>query len=322
MIQNNIKEKQQQMMHQQQCINFYLKLVVQNNFKQKIQLIKMEIKQHIQQVYLIELFRLQKIKQIQYGYLMEILLFLNLKKQKQKFDALEKQQKFLENQNMVQALKMEQRNIFITQEMKNDAIKMLKLLGFPVIEAPGEAEAQCAALTKTGQVFATVTEDMDALTFGTTILLRGLNSKKEPIVEINHYQMLKELEFSENQFIDLCILCGCDYLEKIEGIGPVNAYKLIKEFKNLENTINFIEKKQNRFIIPKNYNFQEVRNLFQKPEIENVEKIEIKWQKPNLEKLNQFLVQEKGFNQERILKQINRIFYKTIIFINEKNLKS
>ena len=34
-----------------------------------------------------------------------------------------------------------------------------------------------------------------------------------------------------DEFIDLCILCGCDYSSLIEGIGEINAYKLIKEHK-------------------------------------------------------------------------------------------
>lgn len=42
------------------------------------------------------------------------------------------------------------------------------------MQAPGEAEAQCAALVKSGKVFATGTEDMDALTFGSSVLLRHL----------------------------------------------------------------------------------------------------------------------------------------------------
>jgi len=42
------------------------------------------------------------------------------------------------------------------------------------LQAPCEAEAQCAALVKAGKVFAVGTEDMDALTFGTTVLLRHL----------------------------------------------------------------------------------------------------------------------------------------------------
>jgi len=49
--------------------------------------------------------------------------------------------------------------------MKEDAINLLKLMGVPVIIAPCEAEAECANLAKNKKVFATVTEDMDALTF-------------------------------------------------------------------------------------------------------------------------------------------------------------
>jgi flap endonuclease-1 len=54
-------------------------------------------------------------------------------------------------------------------------------MGVPVIEAPIEAEAQCAELVKMGLAFGTASEDMDSLTFGTHFLLRGFNSKKEPI---------------------------------------------------------------------------------------------------------------------------------------------
>ena len=40
-------------------------------------------------------------------------------------------------------------------------------------------------------VYAAATEDMDTLTFGTKILIRGFNSKKEPVTEINYDLMLK-----------------------------------------------------------------------------------------------------------------------------------
>jgi len=45
---------------------------------------------------------------------------------------------------------------------------------FCYVQAPCEAEAQCAALVKTGKVYAVGTEDMDALTFGSSVLLRHL----------------------------------------------------------------------------------------------------------------------------------------------------
>lgn len=45
-------------------------------------------------------------------------------------------------------------------------------------QAPCEAEAQCAAMVKGGVVYATATEDMDALTFGSTVLLRNLTASE------------------------------------------------------------------------------------------------------------------------------------------------
>ncbi|EGR32852.1 hypothetical protein IMG5_068750 [Ichthyophthirius multifiliis] len=234
------------------------------------------------------------------------------KRQKAKANALEKQKAALDIGDMEEALKMEQRNLFITKDMKNDAIKMLQLLGVPVIQAPCEAEAQCAALTKAKKVFATVTEDMDALTFGTPTLLRGLNSKKEPIIEIDYNLMLQELELTQEQFVDLCILCGCDYLVRIDGIGPITAYKLIKEHLTLENVIAYMEKandensKKQKFKIPSEYNYVGARDLFFNPVIEDPEKMELKWTKPDIEGLKQFLVQEKGFNEDRVMNQVRQ----------------
>jgi flap endonuclease-1 len=107
---------------------------------------------------------------------------------------------------MEMALLQNQRNISITSIMKNDAIKMLKLMGVPVIEAPCEAEAQCAELTRAGKTYATATEDMDALTFRSAVLLRGFNTKKEPIVEITYETVLEEFGMNYEEFVDLCIL--------------------------------------------------------------------------------------------------------------------
>ena len=65
------------------------------------------------------------------------------------------------------------------------------LIKFSLYKSPCEAEAQCANLCKAGKVYASATEDMDSLTFGSSLLLRNFNSKKEPIIEINYDTMLK-----------------------------------------------------------------------------------------------------------------------------------
>jgi flap endonuclease-1 len=70
--------------------------------------------------------------------------------------------------------KFSSRLVKVTREHNEDAKTLLRLMGVPVVEAPGEAEAQCAVLAKAGVVFATGTEDMDALTFATPYLLKKL----------------------------------------------------------------------------------------------------------------------------------------------------
>jgi flap endonuclease-1 len=133
------------------------------------------------------------------------------------------------------------RSIKITPEMMADAKKLIRMIGCPVVEAPCEAEAQCAWIVKHGLAYATATEDMDALTFGTNFQLRGFNSKKEPLTQIDLKVLLEEFEMTMDEFIDLCILCGCDYTKSIGGIGPVKAFKFIKDCGDIEGVLKKIE---------------------------------------------------------------------------------
>jgi flap endonuclease-1 len=57
--------------------------------------------------------------------------------------------------------------------MNQDVKHLLRLMGCPVVEAPCEAEAACAALVKSGQCYGAATEDMDVLTFGADRMLKG-----------------------------------------------------------------------------------------------------------------------------------------------------
>ena len=86
--------------------------------------------------------------------------------------------------------KFQRRLVKVTKSHNEDAKELLRLMGVPVVNAPCEAEAQCAELAKKNKVFATGTEDMDALTFRTPKLLRKLTysqsgKEKQPIIEID-----------------------------------------------------------------------------------------------------------------------------------------
>lgn len=81
----------------------------------------------------------------------------------------------------------------------------------------------------------------------------------------------------------MCILLGCDYCDKIKGIGPKNALKLVQEHKSIEKIIQNLDKSKHQ--VPENYAFEEARRLFCDPEVENADTIELKWEKPDEEGL-------------------------------------
>lgn len=172
--------------------------------------------------------------------------------------------------------KFNRRLVRVTRTHNEEAKALLKLMGVPYIDAPCEAEAQCAAMVKSGKVFATATEDMDALTFGTNILLRHLTfseARKMPVQEFYYDKILAGLDFTREQFIDLCILLGCDYCESIRGIGPKRAIELVAQFKCIEKIIDNIDTK--KYLVPEDWNYAKARQLFNDPEVADPETIDV-----------------------------------------------
>ena len=161
--------------------------------------------------------------------------------------------------------RFQRRLVKVTKQHNEECKELLRLMGVPVVEAPCEAEAQCAELARSGKVYATATEDMDALTFKTPILIRRLTfsqsskDKTQPIMEIDMNKVLEGLKMTYEQFVDLCILCGCDYSDTIKGVGPKGALKLIREQINIENVLNHISRVDKKKEIPLDWKEQRVR---------------------------------------------------------------
>ncbi|KZV48160.1 flap endonuclease 1 [Dorcoceras hygrometricum] len=214
----------------------------------------------------------------------------------------------LETGNMEEIEKFSKRTVKVTKQHNDDCKKLLRLMGVPVIEAPSEAEAQCAALCKAGKVYAVASEDMDSLTFGAPRFLRHLmdpSSKKIPVMEFEVSKVLEELNVTMDQFIDLCILCGSDYCDSIKGIGGMTAMKLIRQHGSIENILENINKE--RYQIPDDWPYPEARTLFKEPLVNTDEQLELKWAAPDEEGLISFLVNENGFNSDRVTKAIEKI---------------
>ncbi|EAZ51576.1 flap endonuclease 1 [Cryptosporidium parvum Iowa II] len=213
------------------------------------------------------------------------------------------------------------RTIHVTKKQVEDVKKLLGFLGMPCIDAPSEAEAQCAELCKDGLVYGVVTEDADSLTFGTPIQIKQLNfsessnkiTDKSPSKQKNGMQIIKlslilsELDINMDQFIDLCILSGCDYCGTIRGIGTSTAYKLLKKYHNIESILKNIDQTKNP--IPGNFDFSKVRELFKNPLVSKNNQIKdlIKWSNPKYEELMEWLIKEQNFNEARVNSYCERI---------------
>lgn len=112
-----------------------------------------------------------------------------------------------------------------------------------------------------------------------------------------------------NRFIDVCILCGCDYTTNIAGIGPIKAFNFIEEYGLIENVLDRIDSdndnpnKKKKYHIPDSFLYKEARELFKFPTVEQDLEIledQIKWGKPDEVTLKKFLVESKGFSEVKV----------------------
>lgn len=156
--------------------------------------------------------------------------------------------------------KLDKKLICITKEDIESVKKLFDLMNIQYFHPDGEADSFCSELQKKGIVDMCISDDMDLLASGSNILLRDFNVSSNNITEYNLENILKELDLTTEEWIDFCILCGCDYTNRIYGIGPPNAYKLIKTYKNIESVLD--ELKKESFKIPDNYEYKKARVLF------------------------------------------------------------
>ncbi|KAK6143813.1 hypothetical protein DH2020_024161 [Rehmannia glutinosa] len=208
-------------------------------------------------------------------------------------DATKDLNEALKTENKEDIEKFSKRTVKATEQHYEDCKKLLRLVGVPVIEAPCEAEAQCAALCKADKVsisrdyvvYAVASEDMDTLAFGAPRFIRHLmdpSFKKIPVMEFEVLMILEELNLAMDQFIDLCILSGCDYCDSIRGIGGVTALKLIRQHGSIERILESINKE--RYQVPDDWAYQESQRLFKEPSVlTNDDQLELKWTDPDEE---------------------------------------
>lgn len=138
-----------------------------------------------------------------------------------------------------------QKAIDVTPEMARHLIDELKKDGIPYVVAPYEADAQLVYLERCGFISGIISEDSDLLVFGAKRLLTKMDQHGQ-CIEINRRDFCAVREVSltgwtDDQFRQMTIFSGCDYLEGIGNIGLKTAYRMMRKYKTPERVIRMLQ---------------------------------------------------------------------------------
>ena len=111
--------------------------------------------------------------------------------------------------------------------------RLFELLGCPAVQASGEAEGLCCALSMHGIVDAVCSSDSDVLPFGATgaifkmVDIGGADSAWH--LEVGDSRKIHSaLGFARQGLICLACLSGCDWISGWPGVGAQTALKMVK----------------------------------------------------------------------------------------------
>ncbi len=189
---------------------------------------------------------------------------------------------------------------YANTQMFEESKELLQALGLPIVQAPSEAEAQCAYMAKKNVVWAAASQDYDSLLFGAPRLVINLTlSQKRKVaggkfVYISPYlielkDVLQKLELNQDELIVLGILVGTDYNPGgVHGIGPKKALKLIQSGKKFDKIFEELET---------DFDWKEILATFKKIRVEDVT---LRAKTMDIEKIKEILVDRHDFSEERV----------------------
>jgi len=231
---------------------------------------------------------------------------------KVKEEALIKYERALQEGRMEEARTYAQMTSRLKDYMAEDSKHLLTQMGVPWIQAPSEGEAQAAHLTKRGDTNYCASQDYDSLLFGASLLVRNVTisgRRKLPrkpvfvevvpeIIELD--QVLKELNITREQLVDIGILVGTDFNpEGVKGMGPKTALKLIKQHGSLEKLLPTLREAE--FPVEP----QRIREIFLNPKV--TDNYKLTWKDPDIEGVVDFLCRERDFSEERVRKALKKM---------------
>jgi flap endonuclease-1 len=210
----------------------------------------------------------------------------------------------------------------LTVPMVEQATNLLRALGVPVVQAPGEGEAQASWMAQQGLVHAACSQDYDALLFGAPRLVRNLSvggRRKLPgkqvwvdvePEEISLEASLQGSRLTREQLVDVALLVGTDFHPGITGIGPKKALALVQKEGSLEALIDRLAANPSsaataaeKAILEQHEALadrDEVRRIFLDPAHREVHESDLAVRPADAALVRRLMVDEHGFSVERV----------------------
>ncbi|XP_074946411.1 DNA excision repair protein ERCC-5 isoform X2 [Phalacrocorax aristotelis] len=239
-------------------------------------------------------------------------------------------------QNVLQAQKQKQERVAasVTGQMFLESQELLRLFGIPYIEAPMEAEAQCALLDLTDQTSGTITDDSDVWLFGARHVYKNFFSQNKYVEYYQYVDFQNQLGLDRSKLINLAYLLGSDYTEGIPNVGFVTAMEILNEFPGhgLEPLLKFAEwwneaqknkklrpnphdtkvkKKLRELQLSSGFPNPAVAEAYLKPVVDETRGL-FSWGKPDVEQIREFCKDHFGWTRTKIdeillpvIKQLN-----------------
>jgi len=128
---------------------------------------------------------------------------------------------------------------FVT--ISKSQIQLVKLLirsyGATYFDAPGEADELCASLVIKNKVWACLSEDMDMFVYGCPRVLRYFSLMNQTVVLYNTEGILDNLDISQKELREICVLSGTDYNCNLENKNEPNLFKTLTFFKKYKKDV-------------------------------------------------------------------------------------
>lgn len=177
--------------------------------------------------------------------------------------------------------------------------ELLDLLGIPYVQAKGEGEAQASHMVKNGDAWAVASQDYDCLLFGASKTVRNmtLSGGLSNLEYLDLEKVLLNLDMSREQLIDVALLVGTDFNEGVKGVGAKTGIKLIKK--------NSLEEVLKQKDVELKVEPDVLRNIFLNPRVNTDYKI--KWKNVNFDKLIEFMCEEHGFSENRVISSTDKM---------------